>query len=316
MNNQGDEHQALDMGLLRYSSNQISVPHASNATPDTMTKDPKDVLGQESNPADMYLYDQPDGNSRRNGQERPLETQQLLTAATSNYSDDKNMTNYTNNTSNRMDSNHDGSNESPQDVNYSVNNDNNMDLQSTLTPLKLRDRRDHSEDNDHRQDLESDRELPTTASHESSVPANQEMQSADTLLTRTSLDTRGRNEGSDSVEQPFYVNAKQYYRILKRRYTRAKLEENLRISRERRPYLHESRHKHAMRRPRGQGGRFLTLAEIEAMKSKEGSTSSGSSASSPPSIKSESDQIRSGPPLIERQGPKPKKLKPADSSNR
>jgi hypothetical protein len=74
-------------------------------------------------------------------------------------------------------------------------------------------------------------------------------------------------------EEPLYVNAKQYNRILKRRQARAKLEAMIRASKqqngEKAPYMHESRHRHAMKRPRGPGGRFLTAAEIAALKAKE-----------------------------------------------
>jgi nuclear transcription factor Y alpha len=72
-------------------------------------------------------------------------------------------------------------------------------------------------------------------------------------------------------ESPLYVNAKQFHRILKRRVARQKLEEQLRLtSKGRKPYLHESRHNHAMRRPRGPGGRFLTADEVAAMEKTQG----------------------------------------------
>lgn len=74
------------------------------------------------------------------------------------------------------------------------------------------------------------------------------------------------------TEEPLYVNAKQYHRILKRRSARARLDAALKLQREKKPYLHESRHRHAMRRPRGPGGRFLTASEIAQLDAEEAAT--------------------------------------------
>ena len=105
----------------------------------------------------------------------------------------------------------------------------------------------------------------------------------------------------NAEESPLYVNAKQFHRILKRRVARQKLEEQLRLtSKGRKPYLHESRHNHAMRRPRGPGGRFLTADEVAAMEKADGGLASTEDAlkaaqSSGAGNKRKSDAIDSGP---------------------
>ncbi|KAE8664435.1 Nuclear transcription factor Y subunit A-10 [Hibiscus syriacus] len=96
-----------------------------------------------------------------------------------------------------------------------------------------------------------------------------------------------------SEEGPIYVNAKQYNGIMRRRQSRAKAVLENKWTKARKPYMHHSRHLHAMRRPRGSGGRFLNTRSSSSDKGGLGMKNSAQGLISNPTASSDSGTLNS-----------------------
>jgi CCAAT-binding transcription factor (CBF-B/NF-YA) subunit B len=102
--------------------------------------------------------------------------------------------------------------------------------------------------------------------------ASMGMAGGSTPSTLPATSATAASEAFMAHQQPTFVNAKQYMRIMKRRETRQALERyfarkaeltgQVASNRKDAPFQHLSRHNHAKKRPRGKHGRFLTGDEL------------------------------------------------------